>query len=228
MAVVFVASALAAAIVGCSDVPETINDTPTGTARAPKVVTTTIPTVPPVKAPVTTPTKPTATAMTLGIPAIGVAGLRVVPYNGTADDRAGTVIQDRGVAASPRGPHGGVGPGQVGNFIITGHRTTHGRPFGRLPELRNGEHILITSGGFVYDYVVTETMTISFRKPADLTRQNAPVPGRPGEVPTRAMITLSTCATPEDHAKGNYWHDALGNPEHRINKVGVLTGTRPV
>jgi sortase A len=42
------------------------------------------------------------------------------------------------------------------------------------------------------------------------------------------MITLSTCATPEDHAEGNYWHDALGNPEHRIDKVGVLTGTRPV
>jgi sortase A len=166
--------------------------------------------------------------MSMGIRAIGVAGLRVVPYNGTADDRAGTMIQDRRMAASPRGPRGGVGPGQIGNFIITGHRTAHGRPFWRLPELRNGEHILITSGGFVYDYVVTGTMTISFRKPGDLARQNAAVPGRPGEVPNRAMITLSTCATPEDHAEGNYWHDALGNPEHRIDKVGVLTGTRPV
>jgi sortase A len=185
--------------------------------------------VPAAKTPVPPPTRPTmSTAMTLGIPAIGVAGLRVVPYNGTADDRAGTVIQNRGVAASPRGPRGGVGPGQLGNFIITGHRTAHGRPFGRLPELRNGEHILITSGGFVYDYVVTGTMTISFRKPADLARQNAAVPGRPGESPTGAMITLSTCATPEDHAKGNYWADALGNPEHRINKIGVLTATRPV
>jgi sortase A len=229
VAVVLVASALAAAVVGCSDVGETISGTPTGPTPKPKVVVTTKPAVPPVKIPVPTPARTTTTtAATLGIPAIGVAGLRVVPYNGTADDRAGTIIQDRGVAASPRGPRGGVGPGQLGNFIITGHRTAHGRPFGRLPELRNGEHILITSGGFVYDYVVTETMTISFRKPADLTRQNAPVPGRPGEVPTRAMITLSTCATPEDHAKGNYWHDALGNPEHRIDKVGVLTGTRPV
>jgi sortase A len=178
-----------------------------------------------VKTPVPT---PTATAMTLGIPAIGVAGVRVVAYNGTADDRAGTMIQDRRMAASPRGPRGGVGAGQLGNFIITGHRTAHGAPFGRLPDLQNGEHILITSGRLVYDYVVVETMTISFRKPADLARQNAAVPGRPGEVPTRAMITLSTCATPEDHAKGNYWHDALGNPEHRIDKIGVLTRTRPV
>jgi sortase A len=223
---VLVASALTAALVGCSGVA---SGTPAGTAPAPKVDVTTNPAVPPAKTPVPTPTRTTTTnAMTLGIPAIGLAGLRVVPYNGTADDRAGTIIQNRGMAASPRGARGGVGPGQLGNFIITGHRTAHGRPFGRLQELRNGEHILITSGGFVYDYVVTETMTISFRKPADLTRQNASVPGRAGEVPTRAMITLSTCATPEDHAKGNYWHDALGNPEHRIDKVGVLTGTRPV
>jgi sortase A len=163
----------------------------------------------------------------LSIPSIKAAGLRVVAYNGRADDLPGTRIQDRGVAASPRGPRGGVGPGQVGNFIITGHRTAHGRPFGRLPRVRNGDHVLIASGGVIHDYVVTQTMTISFRQAGDLARQNAAVPGRPGEKPTRAMITLSTCATPEDHARGNYWADALGNPEHRINKIGVLVATRP-
>jgi sortase A len=160
------------------------------------------------------------------IPAIGVRGLRVVAYVGTADDRPGTVIQNRGVAASPRGPRGGVGPGDVGNFIITGHRTSHGRPLGRATELVNGDHILITAGGTVYDYVVNRTMTISFRKPAELAQQNAAVPGRPGVTPTRAMITISTCATPEDHAAGNFWHDELGNPEHRINKIGTLVATR--
>ena len=163
----------------------------------------------------------------MAIPAIGVRGLRVVAYTGTADDRAGTVIQNRGVAASPRGRAGGVGPGEVGNFIITGHRTSHGKPLARAPELANGEHILVTAGGTVYDYVVTRTMTISFRKPAELAQQNAAVPGRPGVTPTRAMITISTCATPEDHAAGNFWHDELGNPEHRINKIGTLIATRP-
>jgi sortase A len=161
------------------------------------------------------------------IPAIGVRRLRVVPYTGTADDRPGTVIQDRGVAASPRGRAGGVGPGEIGNYIITAHRTTHGRPFGRVPELRNGDHVLVTANGKIYDYVITRTMTISFRKPAEKAQQNAAVPGRPGVTPTRAMITLSTCATPEDHAAGNYWSDALGNPEHRINKIGTLVSTRP-
>ncbi|TCO43997.1 sortase A [Kribbella antiqua] len=164
--------------------------------------------------------------MSLAIPGLGVRGLRVVAYGGTADDRPGTRIQNRGFAASPRGTRGGVGPGEIGNFIITGHRTTHGRPFGRLPELANGEHILITANGYVHDYVVTRTMTISFRKPAELAQQNAAVPGRPGQKPTQAMITLSTCATPEDNAAGNRWRDALGNPEHRINKIGTLVSSR--
>ncbi len=40
------------------------------------------------------------------------------------------------------------------------------------------------------------------------------------------MITLSTCATPEDHAAGNFWADELHNPEHRIDKIGVLRSLR--
>lgn len=40
------------------------------------------------------------------------------------------------------------------------------------------------------------------------------------------MITLSTCATPEDHADGNFWSDRFGNPEHRIDEIGVLVATR--
>jgi len=152
--------------------------------------------------------------------------LPVVAHAGHADDLPGTRIQDRGLAASPRGVRGGVGPGQIGNFIITAHRTSAGGPFRRLPSLRHGAHILVASGGKVYDYVVTGTMTVSFRSARDLARQSAPVPGHPGRLPTRAMITLSTCATPEDHARGNYWTDARGNPEHRIDKVGVLVAVR--
>lgn len=153
--------------------------------------------------------------------------LRVVAYRGTADDKPGTVIQDRGVLASPRGRRGGVGPGEVGNLVLTGHRTTHGRPFGQLPSVRVGDHVLVRSGGVVYDYRITRTMRISFRSERDIARQSAPVPGRLGVAATRPMITLSTCATPEDHAAGTYWSDALGNPEHRIDKVGVLVDVRP-
>lgn len=178
-----------------------------------------------------TPTRPAPAAkrpatFRLAIPAIGLTGLRVAAYRGTADDKLGTRIQDLGSAASPRGPAGGVAPGEIGNLIVTGHRVTANRPFYRLPAVRNGQHILISAAGRTYDYVVTGTLTISFRSPASKASQSAPVPGRPGVRPTRPMITLSTCATPEDDAAGNSWRDSLGNPEHRIDKIGVLVGIR--
>jgi sortase A len=43
-------------------------------------------------------------------------------------------------------------PGEDGNVVIAGHRTTHGAPFSRLDELQPGDVIQITtlSGGFTY------------------------------------------------------------------------------
>ena len=158
----------------------------------------------------------------LTISAIGVRDIPVVRYRGSPDDARGTRIQNRGPAASPRGPGGGVGPGEVGNFLVTGHRTSHDAPFHDLPAVRQGDHLLVRQAGTVYDYLVTGALRISFRSTASKALQSAPVPGRPGEVATRPMITLSTCATPEDHAAGNYWSDELHNPEHRIDKIGVL------
>jgi sortase A len=162
----------------------------------------------------------------LSIPAIGVRDVLVVPYPGWTDDAPGTRIQDRGPAASPHGPRGGTGPGGIGNYQVTGHRTSASRVFERLPRLRHGDRVRVEAGGVRYVYEIVTTRRTSFRSPASLARQRAAVPGRPGVAPTRAMITLSTCATQEDHAVGNFWSDRFGNPEHRIDKVGVLVGTR--
>lgn len=159
---------------------------------------------------------------TLAIPAIGVRRLEVVPYVGRTDDAPGTKIQNRGRAASPHGPRGGVGPGGIGNYQVTAHRLSSTRAFERLPAVRRGDVVHVTSGGVRYTYEVVGTRETSFRETASLRAQRAAVPGRPGREPTRAMITLSTCATPEDHAAGNYWADRFGKPEHRIDKIGVL------
>ncbi|MFE2523925.1 sortase domain-bontaining protein [Streptomyces sp. NPDC059382] len=164
---------------------------------------------------------------TLSIPAIGVSGLTVVPYQGTPDDAPGTRIQDQGAAASPHGPGGGVGPGDVGNYIVTGHRIVAGGPLRALPSLPNGAAVHVTAGGVTYEYTITATRTTSFRSPASMDAQRAAVPGSPGAVPSRAMITVTTCLTPEDEAAGNHWRDAQNNPEHRIDKIGVLTATKP-
>ncbi|WP_307861931.1 sortase domain-bontaining protein [Nocardioides sp. SYSU D00065] len=159
------------------------------------------------------------------IPAIGLRDFPVVRYAGSPDDAPGTALQNAGEMASPRGPRGGTGPGEVGNFIVTGHRLTGTAPLRHSPSLRRGDRIRVRTGGTVFVYEVRRTRWTSFRQPASLRAQRAPVPGRPGEAATRPMITLSTCATPEDHAAGNYWSDEFDNPEHRIDKIGVLVAT---
>ena len=162
----------------------------------------------------------------LSIPAIGLRDLAVVPYVGRTDDGPGTVIQDGGVAASPHGPRGGVGPGGVGNYQVTAHRTSSTRAFELLPDLRVGDRVVVETAGRHFVYELVETRRTSFRSERSLAEQRAAVPGHPGRTPTEAMITLSTCATQEDHAAGNFWSDELKNPEHRIDKVGVLVGSR--
>jgi sortase A len=161
----------------------------------------------------------------LSIPKIDVDGLRVVAYRGMTDDRRGTVIQNRGRAASPHGPKGGVGPGGIGNYQVTAHRLSSTQAFIDLPRLRRGDRIEVETVDVRYVYEVTKTRRVSFRSPASLAKQRAEVPGKPGAVADRAYITLSTCATIEDHAAGNFWSDEFGNPEHRIDKIGQLVAT---
>jgi sortase A len=163
----------------------------------------------------------------LTIPDVDIQDLRVEPYRGQTDDAPGTAIQDRGIAASPHGPSGGVGPGGVGNYQVTAHRNTAGGPFFAIPDLRNGARIEVATDQRTFVYRVIETKETSFRSERSLAEQRAAVPGHPGRTPRHAMITLSTCATQEDHAAGNYWADDLGNPEHRIDKIGVLISARP-
>lgn len=193
--------------------------------RPPPWVTRPSPTADPSTGPAPRAREPRTSYVT--IPALGLRDVPVRRYRGRPDDAPGTAIQDAGLMASPRGPGGGVGPGEVGNLVVTGHRTSHGAPLARLPELADGARVQVRSGDRVLVYRVVGTRETSFRSPASLRAQVAPVPGRPGVRPTRAMLTLSTCATPEDHAAGNYWSDRFGNPEHRIDKIAVLVGERP-
>jgi sortase A len=164
----------------------------------------------------------------LSIPALGIKNLQVTPHRGSPDDAGGTRIQNRGMAASPYGRTGGVGPGGIGNHIVTAHRLSSTRAFLNLPKLHAGAKVNLVAGGRRYIYRIVRTRVTSFRSSKSLAAQAAAVPGRPGVPATKAMITLSTCRTLEDHAEGNYWSDEFGNPEHRIDKIGELVAVRPV
>lgn len=159
----------------------------------------------------------------LTIPALPrIHRLLVVAYRGRTDDGPGTRIQNRGIAASPYGPHGGTGRGGIGNYQVTAHRTAHGGIFRHTPSLKKGAKVFVDAGRYRYVYRVTRTRWVSFRSEKSLRKQRAAVPGHPGVKPRHGYITISTCATPEDHARGNYWTDRYGNPEHRIDKIGIL------
>lgn len=217
---------------GASPVPSTASSTTSATPRTTSGPTPS-PTTSTTATPTPTPTGPTPsdgrpTEARLSIPALRISGLVVQPYQGWTDDGPGTAIQNRGVAASPHGPRGGTGPGGIGNYQVTAHRTTTPAPFRDLPSLAEGQEVHVDAGGVRYTYRVTETRKTSFRSEQSLAEQRAAVPGRPGVAPTQAMITLSTCLTPEDRAAGNFWSDQYTNPEHRADKIGVLVGSRPL
>ena len=116
----------------------------------------------------------------------------------------------------------GSGPVRHGDRSVTAHRLSAGGPLRDLPSLDKGDSVVVTSSGAQCRTEITGTRT-SFRSERSLAEQRAAVPGFPGRNPTPAMITISTCATPEDNAAGNFSHDDRGNPEHRIDKIGVLT-----
>lgn len=218
-------------LVGCAtpesdvDEPATVTTSSAGPVPSPSTSSTATPSP---SATETTPLSSDGLPMRgeLTIPAIGLTDLEVVPYRGWTDDAPGTEIQNGGVAASPYGPRGGTGPGGIGNYQVTAHRLSSTQAFLRLPELERGDRVRVRTEEATYVYRITGTRETSFRSAASLRAQRAAVPGKPGQEPTRAMVTLSTCATPEDHAEGNYWSDEFDNPEHRIDKIGVLVAVR--
>lgn len=85
-------------------------------------------------------------------------------------------------------------PGEVGNVAIAGHRTTFGRPFNRLDEMRAGDEVILETPFKVFHYRV---------QPAFDGHAN-PWPVKPtsagviANVSGRSLLTLTTC-----HPKGS-------------------------
>jgi sortase A len=140
----------------------------------------------------------------------GVAVLRV-PRLGK--DWAKVVVEGVTVKDLRKGPGhypGTALPGQVGNFVISGHRTTYGAPFNRIDELRAGDAIVVETRDTWYTYRVASSEVVR-PSAVDVTY---PVPHHQGEKPKVAMITLTSC-----------------NPKYsartRIIVYGTLAATQP-
>lgn len=83
-----------------------------------------------------------------------------------------------------------VGPGQVGNFGLAGHRNGHGEPFRYLNKLKTGDKVVVETGGKWFTYTILRGKYIT--KPSNgsvLTAQPPQLNVGPGE----HLITLTTC-----------------------------------
>jgi sortase A len=124
-----------------------------------------------------------------------------------------TIIQGTALAqlnVSPGHVPGTQLPGQLGNFVVAGHRVTAGNPFWSEPSLRNGDLIYIQTEANNYTYRVVGKQTVL---PTNLTVLD-PVPGHPHEQPTRRLITLITC-------------NPAWTGTHRVIVTGVLVSAQP-
>jgi sortase A len=78
-------------------------------------------------------------------------------------------------------------PGQVGNFSVAGHRTP--AIFWDLDKVKVGDPIVVETAQTWYIYTATESHVVL----PNAIQVVAPVPGKPGAKPTKAMLTLTTC-----------------------------------
>ena len=94
---------------------------------------------------------------------------------------------------------GTSGPGEPGNFVIAGHRVTHGEPLRDMPDLAVGDEVVVETADAVYTYV----LTTGWRRPRGAVhrvvgaRPDGPMnPDADGVGPSDApaILTLTTCS----------------------------------
>lgn len=84
----------------------------------------------------------------------------VIPAIGLDED----VHQGMTLTAINRGPSHWPGtalPGQLGNVVIAGHRTTYGKPFRDLDQLQPGDQVIYRTGSGTFTYVATHTEIVT-------------------------------------------------------------------
>ncbi|WP_240642150.1 class E sortase [Microbacterium sulfonylureivorans] len=81
-------------------------------------------------------------------------------------------------------------PGEAGNFAVAAHRTTWGKPFNRIAELRVGDAIVVETpdGWYTYRFRTLEYVT------PDAVEVLLPVPQELDVPPGTAYITMTSCS----------------------------------
>jgi sortase A len=120
--------------------------------------------------------------------------------------------------APGRYPSGAM-PGEVGNFAIAGHRNP--ATFWDLDRVLSGDMIVVETRDTWYIYQVYRNHIVS---PAAV-EVVAPVPGKPGATPERAVLTLTTCNPKWDNYERLIVHAELVDQQPQsAGRPGVLGG----
>lgn len=89
----------------------------------------------------------------------------------------------------------GEKPGEIGNFVVAGHRVTHGEPFKDFPLLKAGDKVNVETREKIFTYVLRNggtqiivPFTVSW--PLD----SVPNPSRMTEDATEPLMTMVTCS----------------------------------
>lgn len=102
------------------------------------------------------------------------------------------VVEGVGVADLKKGPGhypGTALPGQLGNLVISGHRTTYGAPFRHVDQLDPGAAIVVETRTAWFTYRVRRLFVV---KPSAV-EVTYPVPYQRDAVPRERLLTLTTC-----------------------------------
>lgn len=83
-------------------------------------------------------------------------------------------------------------PGQRGNVGIAGHRTTYGRPFNRLDEMRTGDKVILITPFARYTYRVVAAFG-GHANPWVVLPSDVGVVAQTGSLATGHWLTLTTC-----------------------------------
>lgn len=82
-----------------------------------------------------------------------------------------------------------VKPGEIGNFSMAGHRTTYGKPFNQIADLRKGDLVIVETKDSYFVYEVYEDLIVL----PNQVEVVLPVPSQPGVQPTEALMTMTSC-----------------------------------
>ena len=116
-------------------------------------------------------------------------------------------------------------PGEVGNFATAAHRQSYGAPYREIEQIVHGDELIVETADA---YIVYEVVGDEIVHPSQV-EVIAPVPGDPGQVPEKRMITLTTCHPLYSAAQRwitygefAYWVDkADGKPAALVDEGGA-------